>query len=96
MVELEAQPQQQPPLEDAGRNARVTDGTQQDGVVLAKLVQHRVGQELARPLPAVGTEVVGGGLHARLDLTENLEGLVDDFRTDAVSGDHCQAHGSRP
>ena len=58
VVELEAQPQQQPALEDARRHARVADRAEQDRVVLAQLVEHRVRQQLAGALPARGTEVV--------------------------------------
>ena len=62
VVEREAQPQQQPALEDAAGHARVADGAEQDRVVAAQLVEHRVGQGLAGRVPAPGAEVVLGGL----------------------------------
>ena len=66
MVELEAQPQQQPALEDAGRQVRVAglaaDRAEQDRVVLADLGEHGVGQHLAGGEVALGAEVVAGRL----------------------------------
>ena len=65
VVELEAQPQQQSALEDARRHARVADRAEQDRVVLAQLLEHRVGQQLAGALPARGAQVVGGASRCR-------------------------------
>ena len=42
VVELEAQLEQQPTLEHAGRDAGVAHGAEQDGVVPAQLVEHAV------------------------------------------------------
>ena len=70
VVELEAQPQQQPALEDARRQVRVArlaaDRAEQDRVVAADLVEHGVGQHLAGGEVALGAEVVAGllELHA--------------------------------
>jgi hypothetical protein len=47
VVELEAQPKQQAAFEHTGRHGRVADRAQQDGVVLAHLGEHGVGQQLA-------------------------------------------------
>ena len=106
VVELEAQPQQQPALEDAGRQVRVVglaaDGTQQDRVVPADLREHRVGQHLAGREVALGAEVVARRLelHRRGDL-EDLEGLGGHLRADAVAGDdgeglaRCRRGGTR-
>ena len=73
MVELEPQPQQQPALEDAGRQAGVArlaaDRPQQDRVVPADLVEHGVGQHLAGGEVALGAQVVAG----RLDLDARRE-----------------------
>ena len=52
VVELEPQPQQQAALEDARRHRRVADRAEQDRVVLAQLVEHRVRQQLAGAVPA--------------------------------------------
>jgi hypothetical protein len=96
VVELEPQPQQQPPLEDARRDARVTDRAEQDRVVAAELLEHRVRQQLAGALPPCSAEVVLGALDVGSHLAEDLEGLRDDLGADAVSRDHCQAHGHEP
>jgi len=63
VVELEPEPQQQAALEDAARHSRVAHGAEQDGVVLADLRQHLVGQGLAGRVPAAGAEVIVRGLH---------------------------------
>ena len=94
VVELEAQLEQQAPLEDARRQVRVVrlaaDGAEQDRVLAADLLQHAVREHLTGGEVALGTQVVlrpgelqlrGGG-----DL-EDLEGLGGDLRTDAVTGD---------
>ncbi len=92
MVELEAQPQQQAALEEAGGQVRVTglaaDGTEQDRVVPADLLQHGVGQHLAGGEVALGAEVVAGGLELhRGHRLEDLQALGDDLRPDPVAGD---------
>ena len=96
VVELEAQPQQQAALEDPRRHARVTDGAEEDRVVLAQLLDHRVGQQLAGALPAHRTEVVRRALDVGRDLTEDLQALGHHLGTDAVPRDHCQPHGTEP
>jgi hypothetical protein len=96
VVELEAQPQQQPPLEDPRRHAGVTDGAEQDRVVLAQLLDHRVGQQLARALPPHRTQVVVGALDVGSHLAEDLQALGHHLGTDAVPRDHCQPHGTEP
>jgi hypothetical protein len=95
VVELEAQLEQQPALEDAAGHGGVADRAEQDRVVPAELVEHRVGQQLAGALPAGGPQVVRGGLHVRGDLAEHLEALGHHLRADAVSRDHCQPHEAR-
>ena len=94
MVELEAQPQQQPALEDAGRQVRVVrlaaDRAEQDGVVLPDLGEHGVGQHLTGGEVALGAQVVAGllelDLGRRRDL-EHLQRLGGHLGTDAVAGD---------
>ena len=98
MVELEAQPQQQPALEDArgqpGVPRLAADRTQQDRVVLADLAEHGVGQHLAGGEIALGPEVVAGllDLHRRGRL-EDLERLGGHLGTDAVATDHGHPEG---
>ena len=61
VVELEAQPEQQPALEQtAGRlvSPGSADRPEQDRVVPAQLVQDVVGKHLAGGVPALGPEVV--------------------------------------
>ena len=99
MVELEAQPQQQPALEDARRQVGVVglaaDRAEQDHVVLAHLGQHRVGQHLTGGEVALGAEVVAGLLDldvGRDGHLEDLEGLGGHLLADAVAGDDCELH----
>ena len=95
MVELEAQPEQQAALEDAGRQVRVAglaaDRAEQDRVVPADLVEHRVGEHLAGGEVALGAEVVAGRSRpspGRGRGLEDLERLGGDLRADAVTGDY--------
>ena len=73
-----------------GGTRRVADGAEQDRVVLAQLLEHRVRQQLAGALPARGTQVVVRGLDVGSDLAEDLEALGHHLGTDPVTGDHCQ------
>ena len=97
MVELEAQPQQQAALEDAGRQVRVAglaaDRAEQDRVVLADLREHRVGQHLAGREVALRAEVVAGLLEldaVRRGRLEHLERLGGDLGSDPVAGDDAR------
>ena len=93
VVEREPQPQQQAALQHAARHRRVADGAEQDRVVPAQLVEHAVGQRLARGVPAPGAEVVLRGLEldvvGRADRLEDAHGLGDDLGPDAVAGDQA-------
>lgn len=71
---------------------RVTDRAEQDRVVSLQLGQHRVGQHVPGRMVLPGAEVVLGLLHAGQHSVEHLERLADDFRADAVAGDHRQLH----
>src|SRR5450830_425360 len=99
LVELEPQLQQQTPLEDSGRDARVTDRAEQDDVVLADRGEVRGGERLAGPVPARGAEVERCGRDG--DVTsgeggvERLEALIDDLRTDAVACDDSELDVAR-
>ena len=64
-VQLEAQPQQQTPLEDTRGHLGGADGAEQDGVEGPQLVQHAVGQHLAGGQIAPAAEVVVGRLERR-------------------------------
>ena len=95
VVQGEAQRQQHPALEHAARHARVADRTEQDRVVAAQLLEHRVGQRLPGGVPAAGAEVVlgRGELRAALagDRLEDLEALGDHLGADAVTADDGDA-----
>ncbi len=100
VVELEAQRQQDPALEDPRRHARVTDRAQQDRVLAPQLGQHRCGQRLARGVVAAGAEVVVGGRDEqtgqRRDGVEHLQALGDHLGPDPVPGNDSKlqlSHG---
>ena len=93
VVELEADPQQQAALEDAGGHGRVTDRAEQDRVVLAQLSQHGVRQQFPGAVPASSAQVVLGGLDAWHDAPQHLEALGHDLGTDAVTWDDRELHG---
>ena len=91
VVEGEPQGQQHAAFEHPARHARVADGPQEDGVVLAELRQHGVGQGLPRRMPTPCAEVVVGGGELRAvvahDGLEHLQPFADDLRADAVAAD---------
>ncbi len=94
VVELEPQPQEQPPLQHPARDAGVADRPEQDRVVLADLGERGVGEGLAGGVPALGAEVVVGGLDGgdAVDRgAQDLEALGDDLGPDAVTGDDGEA-----
>ena len=85
-VELEAQPQEEAPLEDARRYLGGADGAEEDGVEAGQLVEDGVGQDLARPQVAGAAEVVLDGVEGDAGRVERLAGLGDDLGADAVPG----------
>jgi len=97
MVELEAQRQQDATLQHARRHAGIANGTEQDGVVAAQLLEHRGGQRLAGAVVQTGAQVVllGGDGHVALYGVEDLEGLGHHLGADAVAGDEGQVEGAR-
>ena len=98
VVEGEAELQQQPALQHAGRHGRVADRAEQDGVVALEGFELRVGKGLTGAVPALGAEVVllGLQLHVlREDGGEDLEALGHDLLADAVTGDHCEIDAAR-
>ena len=98
VVELEPQPQQQAALEDAAGHRRVADRAEQDRVVPAQLVEHRVRQRLAGRVPASGAEVVLGRRRRRRrgrgDRTQHLEALGDHLGPDPVAADDGDPQGA--
>ena len=60
--------------------------------MLAKLTQHRVGQQLARPVPARGTQVVFVDHDARNHSLQDLEPLAHHLGTDAIAWDDRELH----
>src|SRR6478672_10180399 len=101
VVELEAQPQQQPALEDPGREVRVaglaTHRAEQDRVVPANLVEDRVREHLAGREVPLRAEVVAGRLElhpGRGRYLEHLERLGRDLLPDAVAGNDGEPEGA--
>ena len=93
VVEGEAELEQEAALQDAGRDRRVADRAEQDGVVLLQRVEVGVGEGLTGGVVAPGAEVelLGLQLHIlREDGGEDLETLGHDLLADAVTGDHCE------
>ena len=86
-VELEAQAEEEAPLEDARRHLRGADGPQEDGVDVAQLVEDGVGQDLARAQVAVAAEVVVDGVEVDAGRPHDGQGLGHDLRTDPVTTD---------
>ncbi len=94
MIELEAHVQQQTTLEDAGcDDPRITDGAQQNCVVLTNLVQLVRREQLAGGVVATGTEIVFGGFQIRNQLAEHLERLGSDLDADSVTRNDRKLHG---
>ena len=93
LVELEAQAEQQVLLENAGRDVRVADGAEVDGVEAAQLLKDGVGEDIARLLVALAAEIEL--LEVELDAggVEHLQPLADDLRAGAVAGEDGYAVG---
>ena len=91
VVEGEAQLEQQPALEHPRRDARVTDGAEQDRVVTPELLEDAVRQRLTGLPPAAGTEVVVGRLHGKTfaggHRAQDLQSFGDDLDADPVTRD---------
>src|SRR5207249_1157605 len=84
-VELEAQPQQQTPLEDAGGNVGCADRAQEDRVNGPQLVEDVVGEDLAGPQVPGAPQVVVDGVEGDAGGAHDLERLTHDFGPDAVA-----------
>ena len=87
VVERKAKGEQHAPLEDAGGDARVADGAEEDAVVAAQLLDDGVGQGLAGAVPAGRAEVVLGGAEVDAGGAEDLQALRDNLGADAVAAD---------
>src|SRR5690606_30832190 len=93
-----AQLEQEAALQDAGGDAGVADGAEQDGVVLPEFGQVGVGEGLTGGVVAPGAEVelLGLQLHIlRKDGGKDLETFGHDLLADAVTGDHCEIDAAR-
>src|SRR4029077_5796910 len=95
LVELEADLQQQPTLQHAGRDVRVPDRAEIESVEAAHLVERALRQYLARPEIPVAAEVVlhGVDLEAASDGLHHLETLADALGAGAVARDHADPVG---
>ena len=98
VVELEPQPQQQAALKHTAGHPGIADRAEQDRVVAAQLVEHRIGQRFAGRVPAPGAEVVLGALDlhvvGRRHRVEDLQALVDHLGAYAIPGDHGKTHAT--
>ncbi len=90
-VQVEAQLEEQATLEDSGRHIGCADGTEEDRVELAQLVDRLVGEDLAGPQVAGAPEVVLLRVEDNARGTRDLDGLGHDIGTDAVAADHGDA-----
>src|SRR6478609_1192839 len=92
VVQREPDAQQQATFQHAAGHRRITDGTEQDRVVTAQLVDHGVGQHLAGRVVATRTKVIARLVDAGHDRVEHLECLTDHFGSDTVAGNDRQFH----
>ena len=93
LVEGEAEPEDDPPLDGPRRDNGVADGRAEgpleDGVAGADALEIVVVEDVAVPGVAVGAEVEGDLLDRHAGGPHDLEGIGDHGRTDAVAGDHA-------
>ena len=96
-VEIEPHLQQQAALDDTGRNIGRADGTEQDGVEAAQLVERRIRQDLAVTQVSGAAEVVVGGVEIDPGSAHDLQRFGGHLWADAVAADHCNSisHGPR-
>ncbi len=88
-VEIEREPhlQQQPALEHARWHIGCPDRAEQDRVLPAQLVEHRVRQHVAGREVAAATEVVVGRIQRDAGRAYDVDGDRGDFGSDAVPAD---------
>ena len=90
---VEPEPEQDPLLEDPGRDAGMAHRAQEDGVAAPEVVERRVGQDLAGPQVALAAEVERDELVpeavAAGRLGEHRQPLADHLRPDPVPRDHA-------
>ena len=88
VIQREAHLQQQSAFENARRNVRrVTDGTEQNSVVLAQGVKVDVGEQFAIAQVATRTEVILGGVELADSSPQHLQCLCRNFCADAITRD---------
>src|ERR1700733_5409602 len=92
MVQLEAEPQQQAPLEHAAGHRRIPDRTEQNRVMCPQFGKRRIGQQFPGGVEAPRSQVVIRLVHAGQYRGENLHRFGYDLRSDAVTGDDRQFH----
>ncbi len=92
LVELEANTEEEPLLQDARRHLRMAHGSQVDCVEAAKLLQHGIRKDLAGLQVAVAAQVVRLGLVTKAggggSGLQDLQPLLNDLQADPVAGDH--------
>ena len=92
MVEFESQPQQQATFQHAAGHRGVTDRAEQESLVTADLLQHRVRERFPGPVPALGAQVVAGLFDRETGCLEHLERLGHHLRADPVAADNGELY----
>jgi hypothetical protein len=100
MVKRETQAQQQTTLQYTRRHCRITNRTQQNGVMLTQSRQFGIGQSFAIAVPAGGTQGELGSDQLVWAVCQhglqNLERFSHHFRANTVAANHgqfdCVAH----
>jgi hypothetical protein len=95
LVQLEADPEEQVSLEDAGSHARISDRPEEDRVATPQGFELVLGEDVAGPEVPLGAQVEVRDLHveAVADGLQDLEALRDDLRTRPVPADHADPMG---
>src|SRR5262249_20568696 len=85
LVEIEAQPQQNALLENAGAHVWMADGAEENGLELSHLVHRAIRQHLTGTLIALAAKVVASGFvlepEALRGAAEHLERFCNDLGT---------------
>ncbi len=93
LIEFEAHFEEQAALENAGLNIGMTNGTEEDRVVLFEFSKIRVVKHVAGFEIAFGTKIERSDRNVKVfrfsDRIENADCLIDYFDAGAVAGDCC-------
>src|SRR5437764_9772532 len=70
----------------------VADGAEQHGVGLLGELQRGLGQRMAVAVVRDAADIGYFQLELQVEDLEDLDGLIDDLRADAVAGEDCDFH----